>query len=68
LSWLWPLNADGAPPIGALCSRTQSSLARMRSRARALTRSAALRLPVGWENAQAYLVLPIALIISQARA
>jgi YidC/Oxa1 family membrane protein insertase len=49
--------------------RTQSFLARMHSHARALTRRAApLRLPAGWENAQAYLVLPIALIISQARA
>ena len=36
ISWLWPLNADGAPPIG-------------------------------WEAAQAYLVMPVALVISQVR-
>jgi YidC/Oxa1 family membrane protein insertase len=34
LSWLWPLNADGVPPIG-------------------------------WDQAQAYLILPVALVVSQ---
>ncbi len=63
LSWLWPLNADGAPPIGTHLAHTPlraGSLLHASS-----LHSALICAHAGWEAAQLYLVLPVALVISQ---